>query len=137
MRNDRNDVLAMIDFNVPSPQLVCVVTAGHVKLDLIVASLLTAATIHTRRAEMMSQTLVSHGMAELSGNSIFIQQQVNANIRMVIQEAEGMWKKQPQSVCQLSVDVEAWDCTWHSHVNRPLKLSGRNVVKIQPVPTNH
>jgi hypothetical protein len=84
MLNESNDVLAMIDFNVPSPQLVCVVPAGHVKLDLIVASLLTAATVHTRRAKMMSQTLVSHGMAELSGNSIVVQQQVNANVRVVI-----------------------------------------------------
>ncbi|ETI25746.1 hypothetical protein G647_02520 [Cladophialophora carrionii CBS 160.54] len=84
VRNESNNVLAMIDFNLPSPQLICVVPAGHVKLDLIVASLLTAATIHTRRAKMMSQTLVSHGMAELSGNSIVVQQQVNANIRVVI-----------------------------------------------------
>ncbi|KIW65817.1 hypothetical protein PV04_08039 [Phialophora macrospora] len=74
MRNESNDVLAMIDFNVSSAQLVCVVPAGHVKLDLIVASLLMAATVHTRRAKMMSQTLVSHGMAELSGNSIVIRQ---------------------------------------------------------------
>jgi hypothetical protein len=54
------------------------------KLDLIVASMLTAATVHTRRAQMMSQTLVSRGRADLSGNSIVIHNQVNANVRVVL-----------------------------------------------------
>jgi hypothetical protein len=74
----------MIDFNTPSPQFVCLAPAGHVKLDVVVASMLTVAAIHTRRAKMMSQALVSRGMAELSGNSIVIQQQTTARVRVVL-----------------------------------------------------
>lgn len=74
----------MLDFNVPSPQFVCVAAAGHLKLDLIMASMLTAAVVHTRRAKMMSQCLVSHGLAELSGSTTVIKQEVNANIRVEI-----------------------------------------------------
>jgi len=80
--DETNDRLAILDFALATPQFLCPTAAGHQKLDLIMASMLTAAVVHTRRSKMISQTLASHGMAEINAASVTVIQQRDRNIRV-------------------------------------------------------
>lgn len=54
--------LAVIDFTKPSPQFISLSPLGHKHLDLMIASLLAVAIVHTRKSKMISQNLVSAGV---------------------------------------------------------------------------
>jgi hypothetical protein len=54
--------LAVIDFTKPSSQFISPFPLGHKHLDLMIASLLTVAIVHTRKSKMISQNLVSAGV---------------------------------------------------------------------------
>lgn len=51
--------LAVIDLTKPSPQFISLSSLGHKHLDLMIASLLTVAIVHTRKSKMILQNLAS------------------------------------------------------------------------------
>jgi hypothetical protein len=84
VRRNETD-LAVLDFNKLSPQFYCSSTQGQLMLDIVVTTLLTVATVHSRRPKVLSQALVTRGLQNMSvSNTSIVYARQRTNVTVVL-----------------------------------------------------